>query len=359
MEFDLVRPQDLSAARMARWADLQAQDLALDSPFLGPDWARAVERVKGEDARVRVAVAREAGRDVGFFAAQAGAYTAIPVGGAMCDYQAVVAETGVVVPSRALVQALGVHRLDFTQVLGGQATFKAHERGGAPSYIIDLPEGYAAYEAERRAAGTSILKDSDKKRRKAEREVGAVTFQAFSRSASDFERLIDWKRAQFRATDQTDIFASPWTRRMAQEMFESRDPDFGGALYTLHLGDKLAAVHLHLRGRKTIHGWLIAHDPQFDRYSPGILLFQDILRWMDGTPYERLDLGHGDYRFKRELATGAQTVAHGFVGVPSPAAFVRGAAYQVRAVAEALPLGRVSELPGKAMRRMDQWRGLR
>jgi CelD/BcsL family acetyltransferase involved in cellulose biosynthesis len=45
--------------------------------------------------------------------------------------------------------------------------------------------------------------------------------------------------------------------------------------------------------------------------------------------------------------------------VPSPALLVRSAAYGVRAAAEALPLGKVSQLPGKAMRRMDQWRGLR
>lgn len=359
MEFDLVRPQDLSAARMARWADLQAQDLALDSPFLGPDWARAVERVKGEDAGIRVAIARDAGRDIGFFSFARGAYTAIPTGGAMCDYQAMVAETGAVIPARPLIKALGVQRLDFSQMIAGQQTFAPHERGQAQSYVIDVPDGYAAYEAARRAAGSSILKDCDKKRRKAEREVGPVSFQAFSRSTADFERLIEWKRAKFRATDQTDIFDSPWTLRLVQDLFESRDPDFGGVLYTLHLGDKLAAVHLHLRSRRTVHGWLIAHDPQFERYSPGILLFQDILRWMDGTPYDRLDLGHGDYRFKRELATGVQTIAHGFVGVLSPASLVRGAAYQVRAVAEALPLGRVSELPGKAMRRMDQWRGLR
>ena len=51
-------------------------------------------------------------------------------------------------------------------------------------------------------------------------------------------------------------------------------------------------------------------------------------------------------------------MTHGFVGLPSAAALARRAAYGVRRAAEALPLGRVSELPGKAMRRMDVWRGL-
>ena len=46
-------------------------------------------------------------------------------------------------------------------------------------------------------------------------------------------------------------------------------------------------------------------------------------------------------------------------GRPSPSTLIRSAAYGVRAAAEALPLGRVSELPGKAMRRLDVIRGLR
>jgi hypothetical protein len=91
-------------------------------------------------------------------------------------------------------------------------------------------------------------------------------------------------------------------QHLVDDLFQPDDPNFGGGLYTLHLGDQLAAVHLHLRGEHTIHGWLIAHDPELERYSPGLMLFQDILKSMDGTPYTRLDLGTGDYRFKRELS---------------------------------------------------------
>jgi CelD/BcsL family acetyltransferase involved in cellulose biosynthesis len=339
---------------------LQAADITLDTPFLSADWARTVETVQGEGARsVRVAVAQQGGRDIAFFPVRVGAFTAMPVGAPMCDYQGVVAEAGIEIPARELIQALGVQRFDFTHMLEDQAPFAAHARGREMSHVVDVAGGYAAYEVERRAAGTSVLKDSDKKRRKAEREVGPATFQAFSHSRTDFEKLLAWKRFQLKATGQTDIFHTSWTRRLLDEMFESRDPGFGGVMFSLHFGDRLAAVHLHLRGQRTIHGWIIAHDPELERYSPGILLFQDILRWMDGGPYTRLDLGPGDYRFKRELGNHGLWVTHGFVGRPSPASLVRSAAYGVRRAAEALPLGAVSELPGKAMRRMDRWRGLR
>lgn len=359
LDIEVVRPQDLTPASLERWAQLQAADIVLDSPFLAPQWARAVECVQGEGARsVRVAVLKEAGREVGFFPARTGSFTAMPAGAPMCDYQGLVAEPGVRLDPKLLVQALGVHRLDFTHMLESQASFAEHARGRTLSHVIDVGQGYEAYEAERRAAGVSVLRDCDKKRRKVEREIGPADFTAFSRSTTDLDRLLAWKSAQCRATGQTDVFQVAWTRSLLKRLFERREPDFGAALFTLHFGGQLAAAHLHLHGRRTVHGWIIAHDPQFERYSPGILLFQDILRWMDSTPYTRLDLGPGDYRFKRELANDGLWITHGFVGLPSPAALARRAAYGVRSAAEALPLGRVSELPGKAMRRMDVWRGL-
>lgn len=359
LEFEVVRPQDLSPARIARWAELQAQDILFDSPYLSPQWARAVAHAQRPADAVRVVVAIRDGRDVGFLAAKVGAYTAMPAGAPMCDYQALVAEPGAGVSARDLVQALGVHRFDFTHWLEGVGPFDVHARGRSLSHVVDVSAGYEAYEAERKAAGVGVLKDCDKKRRKAERDLGPVVFTAYSRSEAAFEQLIAWKRAQYRATGQTDIFAADWTNRLLRDLFASRDAEFGGALFTLHIGDQLAAAHMHLRGRHTIHGWIIAHDPAFEKHSPGLLLFQSILRWMDQTPYRRLDLGPGDYRFKRELANAGQGMSHGFVGLPSPATLMRGAAYGVRAAAEALPLGRVSELPGKAMRRMDRWRALR
>ena len=131
--------------------------------------------------------------------------------------------------------------------------------------------------------------------------------------STDFQTLIALERTQLKQTNQTDIFAAGWTMNLIQALFERRDLDFGGALFTLRTGDRLAAVHFHLRSGATVHGWLIAHAPAFEGYSPGLLLFQDILKWMAGGAYSRLDLGCGDYRFKRELSNTAQETGHGFV----------------------------------------------
>jgi CelD/BcsL family acetyltransferase involved in cellulose biosynthesis len=360
LKIDVFPALELPAEVRAAWSAAQAGEARFDSPFLSPMWAQAVARAQGPASGVKIAVQYDkAGQPAAFLAVRKRGSTAMPVGAPMSDYQALVTRGGFRADPRAMLRALDAARYDFCHMQSEDPAFQGHGRGQDVSWVIDVAGGYAAYEAERKAAGVGALKDIDKKRRKAEREVGPSRFTALSDSRADYAQLIAWKRAQLAATGQTDLFKTDWVMRLMDELMETRDAEFGGGLYTLHLGDELAAVHFHLRGGGTVHGWLIAHDPRFERYSPGLLLFQDILKSLDAGPYRRLDLGAGDYRFKRELANRQQGVMFGFLGAPSVSTLARTAVYGLREVAEALPLGPVSALPGKAMRRIDVLRGLR
>jgi CelD/BcsL family acetyltransferase involved in cellulose biosynthesis len=335
MTIDLVRPLDLGHDDITTWTRLQG-DGPLASPFLSPHWSRAVARAKGPDAeRARVAIVREGGEAKGFMAARVGRVTAMPVGAPMCDYQGLVAADDLVVEPRRLVTAMGVQRMDFTSLMIEAPGFAGCARGRAVSHVLDISKGYDAYAADRQAAGTDILKDCAKKRRKLERELGEVVFTAESRSLHDFDALIAWKRAQY-----------------------AHEPALRGVMFTLHVAGKLAAVHYALCTPKIAHAWFIAHDDAMQRYSPGVILITEVLRWAAERGMAELDLGPGDYRFKVSLANRQREVGHGFVGRLAPATLMRAAQYEVRRTAEALPLGRFSALPGKAMRRMDLWRGL-
>lgn len=357
MQIDVLKAKDLGDLAVA-WRALQRRERMTDSPFLSPGWAEAVEYARGGRG-VRVLVVSEGGRPAAFMPVQAGPVTAIAAGGAMTDYDGVVGETPEGLDAVDLVRALGVSRLDFNLAPPGQSLLARHARGSSRTWIVDLPDGYAAYAAGRRAAGVHAHRELERKRRKAEREAGPLVFTPCAGARADFDRLIALKRAQYRATGRTDIFAAGWTYRLVEHLFEVPRPGCVGALFTLHLAGELAAVQFHLMGDRTIHAWVIAHEPRFDRFAPGLLLFREILAWMDGQPHDWLDLGYGDYRFKRELANRSVELARGFVGAPSAASLVRGAAWGFQRMALSLPLGRVSELPDRAMRRLDLWRGLR
>ena len=363
MKIEVIRPSELSASDAAAWNARLSVDPAFDSPFLAPGWVQAVERAQrgrnGVELKsgARVALLHGDAGARGFFPFRLRGPTAMPAGAPMCDYQALVANPALAVEGRRLIEALAVDRLDFSHVLASQSAFAPYVRGREISRGVELAQGYDAY-AALQSHETGLLKDLDKRRRKAQREFGTVRFEAFSRSQTALEKLIDWKRALMRETGQTDIFEAGWPMRLLNDLFTSRDPQFGAVLFTLSFGDQLVAAHLHLRGRHTIHAWLIGHDNGFDRLSPGLMLFQDILRWMDETPFHYLDFGAGDYRFKQQFANAGREIGHGFVGRFSPSSLIRSAEYGVRAAAERLALGAVSALPGKAMRRLDLWRGL-
>jgi CelD/BcsL family acetyltransferase involved in cellulose biosynthesis len=357
VDIEIVRPKDLTPELAAAWRSRMTREGGADSPFLSPEWANAVEDARGGRG-VRVVVIRDAGEARAFMPVQTGQFTAIAAGGAMCDYEGVVGDPGRGFDPAAVVRALGVNTYDFAHVPAGQPAFARYAKGADRAWIVDLPEGYERYAAAQRASA-SALKEIDRKRRKVERELGELRFTALSVSQPDFERLVELKRGQYRATGQTDVLGVAWTQKLLQHLFDDARPGFGGGLFTLHIGGRLAAVHFHLMGARTIHAWIVAYEAGFERYSPGLILFQDILRWMDGQVWDRLDLGYGDYRFKAELSNAQQQLVRGFVGTPSAVALMRSAVYGVRGAAEALPLGRISELPGKAMRRLDVRRGLR
>jgi len=76
------------------------------------------------------------------------------------------------------------------------------------------------------------------------------------------------------------------------------------------------------------------------------------------THIREIDLGTGNYRFKTSLANNSRLVSSGFVGSSRFASLIPNYEYRFRKWAELMPLGSLSELPGKAMRRIDLHRGL-
>jgi CelD/BcsL family acetyltransferase involved in cellulose biosynthesis len=360
MQIEIVRPLELSPDDLAAWTRLQDARLEFGNPFLSPQWPRALARAGGPDAeRGRVAVLRRAdGEAAGFLPARVGRFTALPMGAPMTDYQALVADPDVQVEPARLARAFGVQRLDLYNFLPGPHVDPSLH-ASAESLIADLSDGYDAYARSRKDAGSDVLKDAAKKRRKLEREHGPASFTPLSGCRRSFDALVAFKRAQLRETGQPDLFDFGWPLRVLELAFEKPEPGFRAALFTLEVGGRMIAANLSVLGRGVVHAWFISHDPEFARYSPGVLLFDEILRWAPAQGYRELDLGPGDYRFKLQLASTSRRVAHGYLGTPSPAVLLRDAQYRLRAAAESLPLGRASQLPGKAMRRIDYWRGLR
>ena len=341
---------------LARWRELQSSCIAWDSPFLSPYWPRAVERAQdGVDRGLRIIILYDNGRPQGFMAVRKGAYTAMGAGAPLAGYEGFVAAPDIEPDPMRLLRKLGVQRFDFSRMPASQPGFSAFARGGSASHVADLAGGYKAYASHRKAG----LKELSAKRREAEREVGKITFAAGSTAKADLERLIELKREQSRSDGRPDIFAAGWPQRLLKGLLGANEPGFAGLLFTLRIGGQLAAAQFHLAGERSLYAWVSAEEAPFARYSASLVLTQHIMRWMDKSPYERIDFGAEDGPQAQTFASDEQPLMHGFVGRPSAASLMREAAYRLRHTAESLPLGAVSMLPGKAMQQADIMRGLR
>jgi hypothetical protein len=354
-----IHPAELTDGDIAAWRSILAADPELSSPYLTPDWARLVAMHRDD---VRVVVYSDArGEPLGFLPLQRGSsYAAMPAGGPICDYQALVARPGISLDLSAAPKSLAVGRIDLTAGLVKNPV-GAHLLTSEAGHVVRFPEGYDAWCAQRLAAGTKTIAKTRKKLGNMTRDLGGeVSFEAFSTDAAAFDTLLAWKREQMHRTGVRDIFDHAWIDGVVRGAFTTpaRNTHFGGAMFVLRVKGQPAAVLFCLRADRALHAWYVGHDNHWAAYSPGLIVFVEAIRVAADAGYSELDLGPGEYPFKESLATDSRPVGAGFIGGTGFSPVIKAAQFQVRALVESLPVGRARQWPAKAMRRLDIARGL-
>lgn len=356
MQIESLPPLDLSPGDIAAWRKLQAGNVDHVSPYLTPDWARAVARHRPD---ARVIVFREQGRAIGFLPLQmSAAGIAQPIGGPVCDYQAVIGPNTARFDLAAAARTMGAKRIDISYGIKNSplgCRLKTEEHG----YVTRFPDGFDAWCEERRNAGTKIVQRTQKSRRKLEREKGKLSFESFSRDETAFDLLIEWKRDQMRRTGVADVYERPWISGLVHETFAMQPTRaFGGALFVLKLNNAPIAALYCLQAGPCLHAWITAYDEGYSDYSPGMIVFLDAIRAAAGAGFSEMDFGPGPQRYKDSFANYLRPVGAGFAGASGIATLHRAAEFRFRNVVERLPVGRARHWPGKAMRRLDIAAGL-
>jgi CelD/BcsL family acetyltransferase involved in cellulose biosynthesis len=301
----------LSDADATAWGELQDRDATLASPFFRPEFAQIVAATR-EDAAVAV-VDLPDGR--AYLPFQLGRRRrGLPIGGRLSDYHGLVGPPDASVDLAAVVRKAGLRVLEFDAVPTGQRAFGSFARATKTSWQLDLRQGFDAYAAERRRAGSEQLGDIERQSRRLASDVGTLTFEADVRDRHVLETLLRWKSNQYRRTGAVDIFRFPWVVDVIERVQRAEDEAFAGALSALFAGDTLVAAHLGLRSRSIWHYWLPAFDPVFGRYSPGLVLLLELARAAPPLGLEAVDLGKGDALYKQRLATHSVDLLQGDVG---------------------------------------------
>jgi CelD/BcsL family acetyltransferase involved in cellulose biosynthesis len=313
----VTRPGELGEPELEAWRAFQQQTPTLDSPFMAPEYVRAVGRIR---PATRVAVLEEGNALVGFFPFERrGLGLGVPIAPSLTECQGVVHAAGVDWDPGQLLRACGLAVWEFDCLVEGQQPFADYQLCRVPSPVMDLGRGFDDYLAERRRA-SSRIRDLPRRRRRLEREVGPVRFDFDARDPAALRTLMAWKSAQYRRTGRADRFAQPWIVELLEDMLETRAPGCTGRLSVLRAGDQVVAVHFGLSSSRVIPTWFPTYDVRFGPYSPGLLLHLEMARAASAVGIGSIDMGRGAKDYKEWLKSYDLVVGEGRVSRASAAA---------------------------------------
>jgi CelD/BcsL family acetyltransferase involved in cellulose biosynthesis len=257
----------------------------------------------------------------------------------LSDFHGIVAAPAFTCDPRDLLAACGLSAWDFDHLLAAQTMFEPYHHSKTGSPFLDVSKGYEEYAAERRRAGSEQIKKNGTLRRKFEREIGPLRFEAHCPDPAMLERLMRLKSEQYATTGVDDIFAERWVRHVLAEIHAAQSPTFAGMLSVLYANDEPAAVHFGMRSDTVWHYWFPAYEPRFSHYSPGLILLLEIAQCAPAIGLKSIDLGKGETLYKQRLMSGEIPLAEGSVERPSFATVTRRLRRSFRSMVRNSPLG--------------------
>ena len=273
-------------------------------PVPVPEFTQAVGRHRAD---ARVAVLTDGGGITGFLAFEKHRLgMGLPIGAGLTDCQGLVSTPGFEYDARDLVRGCGLSVLAFDHLTAEQQPFRGYLAATAPSPVIDLADGWAAYEAKVKVRSASFLRSVARKGRKLDREVGPVRLVTESEDRAALRSLMAWKSDQYRRTGRSDRFAQPWIVGLIEDLFATRGSHFSGLFSVLYAGDAPVAAHLGVRSGPVLAHWFPAYDTSYAQYSPGLVEHVRMIEAAAGIGVELIDLGKG----AQAVQGGAQEQRH-------------------------------------------------
>ena len=292
------RATDLPDAEADAWRAFQGQQPVFASPLMGPDFARAVGRVR-DDAEV--VTYRRASDIVGFLGLhrRPGGF-ARPLGAPFSDYHALITGPAPGIDGPQALKLAGIGAFRHIGLVDPHGLFPPVGTG-PDAFAIETPEGPEAHLEAMRAASPKKFKNWRRLQNRLA-ELGPLRFDQ-SRSRDDLDALLTWKSEQFARTGLQDVLRPLWVRALMADLFETDTPHFRGLMLTLHAGETLVGGHFGVFGQGTYHPWIASTNPSLVRVSPGNAFLHQAIRAMPRLGVSVYDLGPGHDHYKQPWAS--------------------------------------------------------
>jgi CelD/BcsL family acetyltransferase involved in cellulose biosynthesis len=309
VQISVVRPSELGPDEVAAWHSMQRKTRYLASPFLCPEFAVAVDNFRPD---ARVAVLLDGPTIVGFFPFERRRFSiGVPIGAGLSDCQGLIHAPGLEWDSRELLRACNISVWQFDHLVAGQRPFKRYAVTLVPSPVIDLTDGFLAYQEKLRIKSSKFCRQLASKARILERDAGKVRFIVDSRDSAGLRTLMRWKSDQLRRTGRNNIFDRSWIVDLVDYLFHAHNDRFGGQLSLMYAGETLISTQFDIRFNHVLAGWITAYNRSFSRQSPGLIHHLRKAEETAALGVHLIDLGKGTEPYKQKLKNHELFVAEG------------------------------------------------
>ncbi len=313
----IVTPNAVPLNIRARWRNTLASCKALSSPFLTPEFASFMGQVRDD---TKVIIARDTDGLVAVLALHIDVHgKARPVGAPVSDHQALIAEPGFDASLADILETAKVSFITFSALNDPDEMIKLDQSTPTFSHIIEMDGGADDYFAAQRVAHAKHFKKMRQRARNIERDFGKATFVFDSKDLADFECLLGWKHDQYARTGKCDVLDVPWIDALLRQTWQASGP-VRAVLSMMKIDGRPAAAELGLVGQGTYHSWIAAYDPEFGKYSPGLMVMHEVIAAVPTLGAVRVDLGAGHDHYKKYYANSQIPLARGLVLGRGPAA---------------------------------------
>jgi CelD/BcsL family acetyltransferase involved in cellulose biosynthesis len=312
MKVTVIDGREIATGLSRRWSDLQSSNNLFESPYFSPQFTAAAAAVRDN---VRVGVIEQTGRVEGFFPFQLDTpRMAVPVGTKLSDCQGVIVSADLEWRVEDLLDGCHLQSWEFNHLLAAQPQFVYYHRSRSRSPLVDLSLGFENWtrSVDERSR---VLKKLRTASRHLERDCGPLRFEPHVCSGEMLHRMLACKSAQYVRTGRPDRLKIPWIEQLLGCIHATQDPEFSGMLSVLYAGSRPVAFHLGMRSHRILHYWFPCYDPCYARYSPGLLLLIELIRYAAATGLAGIDLGKGESPYKHKLMNSEITLAEGRVEI--------------------------------------------
>jgi CelD/BcsL family acetyltransferase involved in cellulose biosynthesis len=299
MQVTVIRPAELGTSEEKLWHEFQNSSSLGAHPWFSLTYVRAACRA---DESGRVAVAEDDGGVIRAFIPYTKGDDGIAVmpGWGFTPLDGLVS-SDVPIDLRTVVRRAGLRGWRFSHAPTEQRPLDPYRyQGGYHSdliYYADLRDSYDEYVKSLPESVAKRIARTERYRRALQREAGEVSFEWNSSDPSHLPLLLDWKKAQFETVRQW--LSRPPVRPFLRELADIDNEDCSGITSVFSAGSQPIAILFSLRCGPILAPWIIAHDPEYSRFSPGTIMWLTLFKEASARGVEMVDFGYGNEQYKQ------------------------------------------------------------